>query len=502
MSQIDFPQNYNASEVLFSNLEEDRIAITCEGKDVNYKELKVQSNQAGNLFKNLNIPPRSVIVMLLESRPIFPITFFGGVKAGYIMAIVAPHLKPEEYQFLFNENHAKAIVVDAKLYFKIKTIECPELKHVIVYGADIDKTHNFEKLMSESSPELSTAPTTESDPAFIIYTSGTTGHPKGVVHLHRSIPYSIENFGKHVLEIRTDDIMLCLSKLFFAFGFNNSLSIPFSVGARTLLIPEWFTADMAFDLIEKYRPTIFCAVSSFYRSLLTSLHAKTRDLSSIRLFISSGEKLPLAIFKEWYESYGIEIVECLGSTEMLTAYVSNFSGEVHPGSSGRTVPGYEIKLVDQEEREVKRGESGIMMVRGGSSAAFYLNHPEKTKATMRGNWIFSNDKFHQDEEGYFYYEGRSDDMFKVSGQWVSPIEVEHVLLDHPAVKECLVRGMRDQSDLIKLEALVVLHQNFLSIDKAELQNFLKAKLAPYKCPQEIRFVDELPKTATGKLKRA
>lgn len=270
-----------------------------------------------------------------------------------------------------------------------------------------------------------------------------------------------------------------------------------------ILSPQLLSTEIIFDLIEKYKPSIFFGVPSFYHAMLNDPNAKNRNLSSLRLCISAGEPLPKKIFQDWLKLFNQEIIDGIGSTEMLHIYISNIPGKIHPNSTGLPVPGYDIKLIDEENHEVKKGDSGTMLVRGDSSAPFYLNDPQKTEFTMRNGWIYTNDRFHQDDEGYYHYDGRNDDMFKIAGQWFSPVEVEEVLLHHPMIRECLVMGIKDEANVLKIKVIIVLNPEFSATEKLpnELKKFLKLHLSPYKIPEEFLFVNEIPKTSTGKKKR-
>ncbi len=496
--------NYNASELLLRNSGkglEDKPALLFENTEIYYSQLIDEAKRIANIFRNRSIPEGSYIMVLMYDKPSFLTSFFAGLMTGCKMVLTNPNLSAEDYEYFLKDTQAKALIVDFPLYFKIKKIRqnCPELEHVFVLGSkageNIDGVYNFETEIQKSSTDLSIADTREEDIAFVLYTSGTTGHPKGVVHQHKDLLYAYESYGKNVLQIKRNDIIFSLSKLFFSFGLGNAMVFPFSVGATSLLSPTWATATQVVELIEKYKPTILTALPSLYLSLLSVPNLKERNLSSLRLCISSGEKLSEYLRKKWKETCEQEIIDVLGSTEMFNSYLSR----------GEIVPGFEVKLINSENQEVRPGESGVMMVRGITSAPYYLNKPEKTAFTMREGWIYTGDIFHQDINGSYHFDGRSDDLLKVGGQWVYPLEIEHVLIQHPAIKECLVIGENDEAGLTQLKALIVLEENQSSIEKQNLfsdfKKFLMSKVAPYKHPKEYRIVEALPKTSTGKIKR-
>jgi len=497
----------NLSNLLFQHLpsKANKVAIYYEGDTITYGQLGDQANRLGNGLKNLKITPKSSVIILLHDKPAYVATFFGGLKAGYVMVLANTNLQPDSYKFLLNDTQAKCLVVDAILYSKIEPIRayCPALEHVIVVGAEHTNTHSYEKIVQEASPDLDFFPWEENDPAFVLYTSGTTDTPKGVVHRHQDAHFAYEGFGKQILKIQPEDTICSLSKMFFAYGFGNSIIFPFSVGATLQIPPAWATPEAMFDFIEKQKPTLLCAIPSFYNAMLHVPDAEKRNLNSLRMCISAGEKLPKTVFEAWKKAFGFEIIEGVGSSEMLHIYISQLPSKVNPDAVGLTVPGFEIKLVNAQGQEVVVDEPGVMMVKGQSASTHYLNKPEQTQFSMRDGWIYTNDQFKKDREGYFYFIGRNDDLFKITGLWVSPLEVEHFLLEHPSVKECLVSPSIDASNLVTIKARIVLKKDTVPSDdlKKNLQRFLKSKLLPHKIPQTYEFVDNLPKSSTGKLIR-
>ena len=350
---------------------------------------------------------------------------------------------------------------------------------------------------------LEAAPTSRDDVAFWLYSSGSTGFPKGAVHLHHDMVVCQETYAKQVLGIRETDRVYSVAKLFFAYGLGNAGYFPMGVGAQSVLSPHRPTPESAFEVLTRHRPTIFFGVPTLYAGMLAVKEADKRyDLSALRLCVSAGEALPDEIYRRWRERFGVEIIDGIGTTEILHIFLSNRPGAAKPGSTGLPVPGYEAIIVDDEGRPVKRGDIGNLRVKGDSTMAYYWNKHDRTKETLFGAWIQTGDKYHQDEDGYFWYAGRADDMLKVGGIWVSPIEVEATLIKHPAVLEAAVIGKEDTDRLVKPKAFVVLKEPAGGGALAdELKAFVKDKIAPYKYPRWIEFVPELPKTATGKIQR-
>jgi benzoate-CoA ligase len=376
---------------------------------------------------------------------------------------------------------------------------------VVVDGAAPPGAQSLAALLAAASPHVEPADTHKDEPAFWLYSSGSTGHPKGCVHLHHDMVVCAESYAKGVLNITAGDRFFSVPKLFFAYGLGNGLYFPLAVGATSILHPDPPRAAAVYEIIERHRPTLFFSVPTGYAMLLAH-HRENGpdfDLSSVRLAVSAGEALPAALYERFLARFGVEILDGIGSTETLHMFMSNRPGRVRPGSSGTLVPGYEARIVDEHERPVKRGEIGSLLVKGDSICAGYWNQHEKTKATIEGHWIRTGDKFAQDDDGCFWHAGRSDDMLKVGGLWVSPSEVEQALMQHDAVRECAVVGREDDDQLVKPVAYVVLRDGWMGREAlaAELQAFVRARLADYKRPRWVEFVPDLPRTPTGKLQR-
>ncbi|MDX1520906.1 MAG: benzoate-CoA ligase family protein [Anaerolineae bacterium] len=504
---LELPDVYNASAILFDNLaagRAEKIAIYCGDDTVTYGQLAETAGRVGNGLKDLGLETGARVMMLLMDTPQFPATFFGTMRAGFVPIPTNTVLPPDNYEYFLNDSGATVAIVSGPLYPKIAEIRanCPTVRHVIVVGGDGAKnTLDFAAWTAAGSADLDPAPTGPNDQAFWLYSSGSTGFPKGVVHQHKNIPYTTETYGKQVLGITENDICFSASKAFHAYGLGNNVTFPYSVGASTVMLTGRPTPDRVYAAIERFKPTIFFTAPTLYTAMLAAYEGA--DMSSIRVCVSAAEALQPEVYRQWHDRFGIEILDGIGSTEMLHIFISNRAGQVKPGSSGVPVPGYEAKIVDEHGNPVAQGEAGDLLIKGGSAAAFYWNRPEKTAHTMRGEWMFTGDRYYQDEDGYFYYEGRSDDMFKVSGQWVSPIEVENTLMEHPAVFECAVVIAKDEQGLQRTKAFIILAEDYLESDEltAELQAFVKARLAPYKYPRMIAYVTDLPKTATGKIQR-
>lgn len=509
---LNLPEQYNASEILFHNLDagrSDKIALYYGDQTLTYAQLADQANRIGNFLRDLHIQPGERVMLLLLDTPVFPASFFGAVKAGYVPIVTNTTLPSSDIEYFLVDGEARAVIVDAALYPKIAEVRahCPCLEHVIVVGdCEEPGTLSYEALVAAASPDLETYPTRKDDMAFWMYSSGSTGRPKGVVHVQSDIRYTIETYAKEILQFTADDIAYSVPKLFFAYSFGNTMTFPFAVGASAVLDPERPNPKRIFDNIDRYRPTLFFAVPTLYIALVNQPDAATRDLSSIRFCVSAAESLPTELYQRWMNYYHLEICEGCGSTEMTHIYVSNYPGGTKPGSAGITVPGYQVKLVSPSDDGVEVtavGEVGVMMVRGDSAAPYYWNRPDKTAHTMRNGWLYTDDLFYQDEDGFYYFTGRANDIFKVSGQWISPPEVEATLLLHPAVFESAVVPVHDEDKLTRTKAFIMLKDGYTPSEDlvTELQSFVKAQIAPYKYPRFIEFVDDLPRTATGKILR-
>jgi len=503
------PEKYNAANLFVDrHIQEGRgekVAIYYLDQQITYSEVQEKVNQTGNALKEMGIGLEDRVMLLLLDCPEFVYSFFGAMKIGAVPVPTNTLLKPEDYEYLLNDSRAKVIVVSEDLLVNITAIRdnLLYLRQIIVVGNPTEDYLSFDSLIKDKSIDLETAHTITDDPAFWLYSSGTTGFPKGAVHLQHDMAYSAEHYAKEVLQITENDTTYSVAKLFFAYGLGNGLFFPFYVGASTVLSPQRPLPEHVYSTINRYKPTLFFGVPSSYTAMVQLETAKDYDLSSIRYCASAGEPLPKVIFDRWLEKWNLEILDGIGSTEILHIFISNMPGEVKPGSTGKIVPGYEAKIVDLDGSIVPAGEIGTLMIKGHSIAAYYWNKHEKTTETFIGEWINTGDKYFQDSEGFFWYVGRGDDMIKAGGIWVSPVEVEYCLMEHPAVSESGVIGNADVDGLIKPKAFIVLNQGYEpSVELAdELSIFVKSKIAPYKFPRWVEFIPDLPRTATGKIQR-
>jgi len=517
---IELPDQFNvATAFLDRNLEEGRgakTAIYYEGTPYTYAQIAELANRVGNGLLDLGVDLEQRVALLLLDSPQFAASFFGAIKIGVVPVPLNTVLRPDDYVYMLNDSRARVLLVHAALWKQMRGV-LPQLKylrHVVVVGLEHDgeqetaTLHDFEKWafkVGASAPSvLKAAETSKDDSAFWLYSSGSTGFPKGCVHLQHDMVYCTEYYAKPILGIHEGDITFSAAKLYFAYGLGNNLYFPFGVGASTVYYPGRPLAEDMFRVVEQYRPTIFFGVPTLYASMLALPEAAKRfDFSSVRTCISAGEALPADILLRWQDTFNVEILDGIGSTEILHIFISNRAGEVKPGSSGKLVPGYEALIADESGHPVAPGDIGNLLIRGDSTTAYYWNKHEKTKDTINGHWIQTGDKYYQDAEGYFWYCGRSDDMLKVGGQWVSPVEVEGALIAHPAVLEVAVVGEFDADRLVKPKAYVVLKSGNQPSDALadELKAFVRERLAPFKYPRWIQFLPELPKTATGKIQR-
>ncbi len=504
---LSIPEQFNvATYFVDRHLAEgrgDSLAILFAEQQLTYGQVAAQVNRAANALARTGIGGGDRVLLLLLDSPAFVAAFWGAIKQGAVAVPVNTLLTPEDYEFILQDSAARALIVHDVLYEKVAPALArrPELKVVWVAGRPADRAVSFEDVLAREPAEAAAAPTQRDDPAFWLYTSGSTGRPKAAIHRHRDMVYCFEGFARGILQITAADRTFSASKLFFAYGLGNALYFPFGVGATTVLLAERPTPEKVFEIIRRHRPTLFYAVPSLYAAMLQVAEAEKSDFSSVRLAVSAGEALPASLWERFQERFGISILDGIGSTEMLHMFISNRPGEVVPGSSGRLVPGYEARVVDEHGNDVAPGQIGNLWIRGASAAAGYWNRPELTAATFRGEWTVTGDKYICDARGYYFYCGRTDDMLKVSGLWVSPLEIETALLAHPEVVECAVVGATDRDGLTKPKAFVVTRQSDSGALESELREFLRTRLPGYKIPEWIVFTAALPKTATGKIQR-
>jgi benzoate-CoA ligase family protein len=507
-------ERYNASRVLFDNLKKgfgNRLALTGPAGEKSYAELCADAARWGHGFQSLGLQRGDRVLLFLDDTPAYPAAFFGAVRAGFVPLLINTLTPPDLLQFYLADSGAKVAVSEAEFCPRFDAEACKDtaLHTLIVVNGEVaahaaPKAIGAEAWLTEFPSELAEADTHRNEMAFWMYSSGSTGRPKGIVHLQHDMAYSNEAFAKNVLKLGADDICFSVPKIFFAYGFGNAITFPFSAGAATLLLPGQPKPAAIFEAIGRYRPTLFFGLPTLYTTLTKADGASAGDFSSLRMSLSAAEVLSNEVSSGWKALTGLEIVEGLGSTEALHIYLSNHERRKKPGAAGLRVPGYEVVLKDKDGREVGDNEEGILWVRGDSATPLYWNRPDKTAETIRDEgWIYTGDRFVRDGDGFYFFRGRADDLVKISGQWVYPLEVELCLADHPDVRECAVFAAELPDRRMTLKAVVVMNQGAFDEGKArrQLQDYVKAKLLPYKYPREIKFIGELPKTGTGKIDR-
>jgi benzoate-CoA ligase family protein len=489
----------------------DRVAIVGEPREVTYGELAALSNRVGNALREQGVTRGDRVVILLPDSPEFIGAFFGAAKIGAIAVPVNPHARAADYIHYIENCEPRAAIVHSEALpeFLPASSERPQMPIIVAGNEEIDtggvSCAKWNEWTNAASAYLAPAETSADDLAFFLYTSGSGGTPKAAAHRHADMLVTSRSFAHGVLGLREEDVTFSVSKLFFAYGLGNGMYFPLSTGARTVLNPERTKVDRVIELVGRHHPTVFFAVPTFYAAVLRAAEAKGDrvDFSSVRQCVSAGETLPAEIFERWKKQFGLEILDGIGSTEMLHMFISTRPGNCQPGSCGIPVPGYETKIVDDGGATVPDGDIGNLWVRGESAFTEYWRLPELTVRTKRGDWVVTGDKFVRDSNGYFRYCGRADDMLKIAGMWVSPMEVENALLGHPDVAEAAVVGATNAQGLTYAVAHVVLRaESGGSAELAtEICEHVKARLVSYKVPREVRFCSELPKTVTGKIQR-
>ncbi len=506
---ISIPRDYNAAHDLIErNLTAgrgDRIAYIDDAGSYSYAALAERANRAADTLTSLGLEMESRVLVCLLDNIEFPAVFLGAIKAGIVPIAANTLLTSDDYRFMLEDSRARALVVSAELMPKFEPIvdDLPFLEHVIVSGADAAGRLHLQTLMSDAMVQFDPAPTTCDDVCFWLYSSGSTGTPKGTVHLHSSLIQTAELYARPVLGIGENDVVFSAAKLFFAYGLGNALTFPLAVGATTVLMAERPTPAAVFERLKQHQPTIFYGVPTLFGAMLASPGLPSRDEVAMRVCASAGEALPADLGRRWSEHFGSEILDGIGSTEMLHIFISNRPGQVRYGTTGQPVPGYELRLVDEHGDAVEPGELGELQVKGPTSASHYWNQRLRSLRTFIGEWTRTGDKYSVDADGYYVYGGRSDDMLKVSGMYVSPFEVEAALMTHADVLEAAVVGDFDEQNLVKPRAFVVTKPGVAASGELAdaLKNHVKDRLAPFKYPRWIDFTDELPKTATGKIQR-
>ena len=516
---IQFPDRFNMAEYfLYHNVEEGRenkICLYFNDQTWTYGQTVKLSNRVGNALRELGVEIEHRVLIILSDCPEFVGTWFGAARIGAVITMVNPLLPASDYTYYLEYTRARVAVVhhSALQTFRAAAEDASWLRAVIVVGGDANHSEpernsrvkwiSFEKAILYVSEECTPADTHRDDIAIWLFTSGSTGHPKGAVHLQHDLPFNTEVFAKQTIGVLESDITVSVPKLFFGYATGTNLLFPFAVGAATALFSERSTPEKLFALIKRYRPTILTTVPTMINAMLNAPDSDPRYLSGLRFCYSAGEALPVELYARWMNTFGIEIYDGIGSAEMFHIYISNRPGDVMAGSLGRIVEGYEARIVDTEGQEVGIGEMGTLKIKGDSAALCYWNAHEKSKEVFAGDWCTTGDQFHVDQQGYYWYHGRTDDMLKVSGVFVAPAEIENCLLQHQAVLECAVVGHVAEDGLVKPKALIVLRSGHFPSEElaAEIKVFVKARLALYKYPRWIEFTSNLPKNDRGKVDR-
>ncbi|MCZ7568179.1 MAG: benzoate-CoA ligase family protein [Ardenticatenaceae bacterium] len=510
MRASDLPLYYNAVDILERNLaaRADKVALYSLEREMTFRQVSEEANQVGGALRGLGVRIGEYVGLLSLDGPEWVTSFFGTLKIGAIAVGMNTLLTPREYAYMLNDSRARVLIVHESLVPAIEEVrdQLPFLEHIIVIGPNGREGYRSYTDWIRSQPtELQTVGTHRDDFCSLNYSSGTTGQPKGILHAHKDYPLTAQLWGVNVLGLREDDRTFAVAKLFFTFGLGGNLIFPWYAGASVVLFagaPR--IVENVLKTIDRFKPTILYNAPTGYAAALAQDELTEKyDLSSLRLCASAGEALPAPIWHAWKERTGVDIIDGIGSTENFHIFLSNRPGDIRPGSSGKPFDGYELRIVDEQGSELPRGEVGNLWVKGQTAALFYLHEYEKSQQTFRGEWLVTGDKYYIDEDGYYWHAGRSDDMLKVGGIWVSPVEVESTLLSHPAVLECAVVGQADDANLIKPKAFVTLKSGYSPSDglAQEMIEFCREQMAAYKRPRWIEFVAELPKTATGKIQR-
>ncbi|OZI18058.1 MULTISPECIES: benzoate-CoA ligase family protein [Bordetella] len=477
-------------------------------RTLTYGELAERAARFAGALRQLGLRREERVLLLMHDSVDWPVAFLGALHAGVVPVAVNTLLTADDYAYIADHCRARAAIVSGALLDTLHAAMAKgphEIEHMIVArpaGELPAHAHEFENLLA-AAPLAPAVRTLADEIAFWLYSSGSTGKPKGVVHTHGNLWHTVELYAKPVLGIREDDVVFSAAKLFFAYGLGNGLSFPLSVGATVVVMGERPTPQAVFQRLVQHRPTVFYGVPTLYASMLASPDLPSREQVALRVCTSAGEALPRDIGERFKRHFGCDILDGIGSTEMLHIFLSNQPGQLRYGTTGKPVPGYEVQLRDEDGRPVPADVIGDLYIKGPSAALMYWNNRDKSRQCFQGEWLKSGDKYVCDADGYYTYAGRSDDMIKVSGQYVSPVEVENVLIQHEAVLEAAVIGVPDHDGLVKTKAYVVLRPGYTPSDDtgAALQQYVKQHLAPFKYPRQINFTEELPKTATGKIQR-
>lgn len=503
----NLPEIFNASEYFIKNcnLEKGRgskSALLYKDNIYTYGDVEKYSSQYGNMLLDLGIQIEQRIAILLPDQPEYVFAFWGAIRAGIVPVLINERLKIKDIRFIIENCRAKLLLTNTRWKNELEEINSPWLKHVLLVDKDVPSEESVHSIINKYSIELQTAKTSRDDIAFWMYTSGSSGVPKGVMHLHHDMVICTELYGKGILNMTEKDLIYSVAKLPFAYGLGNTLFLTFGVGATSILDGSTNAFEIL-DVINSRKPTLFFATPSVYSAILHVKDLISIDISTIRTMVSGGEILPKTLWHKWKENFGNEILEGLGTTELLHIFISNRIGQIKPGSTGLEVPGYSVSIVDENNKPVPPGVVGDLMVGGESLMLGYWNRHLETQKVMFGNYMKTGDKYYRDEDGYFYYVGRSIDLFKVNGLWVEAHEVENILLRNPKVKQAAVNGQFNEESLTKVVAYVTLQPEIEPSQELtrELTRFMKANLDHYKCPTVYNYVNEIPLGATGKIDR-
>lgn len=505
---FDKAAQINCSEILWQNLERnpDKTAVVSPLGNLTYRELIEEAARWGNAFKRAGLQRGERIAFFIDDTPVFPAAFYGATRAGFVPVLLNIQTKQDILNFFLSDSSARFALVDAEIasIFAGETLANTQIESVIVANGSLDAeiAVSAEAFLADTATTLDVADTGPDDMAFWMYSSGSTGRPKGIVHLHHDMAYVQQSFGEHILKLGEDDICYSVPKAYFAYGFGNSIIFPFSHGATAVMAPGQPRPDVVLDTIETFKPTVLFGLPTLYTALVRAQGVEARDLSSLRKSMSAAEVLSEDVYHSWKRLVGHGPTEGLGSTEMLHIYLSNALDDHRLGAAGARVPGYEVRLETPDGELAAPGEEGVMSVRGHSSSPSYWNRPDKTRDTMRGEWLYTGDRF-VEKDGYYYFRGRADDLVKVSGQWVWPLEVERCLSEHPDIHECVVLAEQLEDKRTALRAIVSLVQGVSPGDDQtkKLRDYIKTKLTPHKSPRLFDYIEDLPKTGTGKIDR-
>ena len=508
-TQMDFPRTYNAAtDFVDRNIDEGRAgkaAFIDPERTLTYGQLQEASCQMANLLTELGVKREARVAMIMLDTVDFPITFWGAIRAGIIPVPLNTLLNANQYNYMLRDSRAEVLVISAALLPTVETAlgDIDSLKHILVSGGEAGAYLDFQSELTQRGQVFHPVETLADEVAFWLYSSGSTGDPKGVQHVHTSAMITARNYAQGVIAMSEDDVVYSAAKLFFAYGLGNAMTFTMAAGATAALLPGRPTPQSVFGMLKTHQPTLFFGVPTLYAAMLADPDCTPENGSArLRHCVSAGEALPEDVAGAWKERFGVEILDGIGSTELLHIFLSNRPGDVRYGTTGKAVPGYQLKLVDEDGAELGDDEIGELVVHGNTAANAYWNQRAKSRTTFEGEWTRTGDKYYRDADGFYHYCGRTDDMFKVSGIWVSPFEVESALISHDAVLEAAVVAKEDDEGLLKPKAFVVLNQGQDGSGLFEtLKEHVKQEVGAWKYPRWIDFVEDLPKTATGKIQR-